>query len=198
MVRYSYLDYQSGALPAGRPRGNPAERRDHQAVSAFSHETVKVAVAEAAPDLVIVDASHPEGMALVFAVRARTPKASVVVLCMREQDEEFLAWAGIGISGYLGPDTSAQHLLSAVRRIGAAEVACPPRLATLLLNRCANRSDERVTRAGIFALTSREREIAELLADSRSNKLIARQLQVALPTMKNHVRSILDKWDVRS
>ena len=38
----------------------------------------------------------------------------------------------------------------------------------------------------------------ELLADGLPNKLIARRLQVALPTVKNHVHSILDKWDVRS
>jgi DNA-binding CsgD family transcriptional regulator len=67
-----------------------------------------------------------------------------------------------------------------------------------LLNRFATRSSERVARAGVHALTTREHEIAGLLADGMSNKLIARRLQVALPTVKNHVHSILEKWDVRS
>jgi hypothetical protein len=99
-------------------------------------------------------------------------------------DEDFLAWADIGISGYLGPDSSAHDLLSAARRIGVGEVACPPRLTTLLLSGMAVRSGERSTRSNIFALAAREREIAELLADGLSNKLIARRLQVALPTVK--------------
>ncbi len=169
-----------------------------QAVGAFSHETADAAAIEFSPNIVVIDASHPEGTSLVAAVRAHVPKVSVVVLAMRERDEDFLAWADIGISGYLGPDTSARDLISTVRRAGAGEVVCPPRLTALLLNRFADRSNDRATRAGIHALTPREREIVELLADGLPNKLIARRLRVALPTVKNHVHSILDKWDVRS
>jgi DNA-binding NarL/FixJ family response regulator len=169
-----------------------------QAVGAFSHETANAAAIEFSPGIVVIDASHPDGTALVAAVRVHVPKVSVVVLAMRERDEDFLAWADIGISGYLGPDTSTRDLISTVRRAGAGEVVCPPRLTALLLNRFADRSNDRATRAGIHALTPREREIVELLADGLPNKLIARRLRVALPTVKNHVHSILDKWDVRS
>ncbi len=168
------------------------------AVGAFSHETADAAALEFAPSIVVIDASHPDGTSLVATVRARIPNASVIVLAMRERDEDFLTWADIGISGYLGPDTSARDLISTVRRAGAGEVVCPPRLTALLLNRFADRSSDRATRAGIHALTPREREIVELLADGLPNKLIARRLRVALPTVKNHVHSILDKWDVRS
>ncbi len=171
----------------------------NRACGASSRETVEAALAAFAPSMVIVDASHPEGSALVAMVRASVPKVSAVVLARHEGDEDFLAWADLGISGYLGPDTSAGDLLSAVRRVQAGEVACPRRLTALLLNRVADRSSsERVDRAGIFTLTAREREIAELLADGLSNKLIARRLQVALPTVKNHVHSILEKWDCQS
>lgn len=169
-----------------------------QTRSAFSRETVEAALAAFAPGVVVVDASHPEGAALVATVRGHAPKANVVVLATGDRDEEFLAWADVGISAYLGPDSSADDLLSAVRRVGMGEVACPPRLTALLLNRFAGRFSERVDRAGIFSLTSREQEIAELLADGLSNKLIARRLCVALPTVKNHVHSILEKWDCRS
>ena len=171
----------------------------NRACGAFSRESVEAALVAFAPSMVVVDAAHPDGTALVATVRASVPKVSVVVLATHEGDEDFLAWADLGISGYLGPDTSAGDLLSAVRRVEAGEVACPPRLTALLLNRFAGRStSERVDRAGIFTLTAREREIAELLADGLSNKLIARRLQVALPTVKNHVHSILEKWDCQS
>ena len=171
---------------------------DVEAFGAGSHDAVEAVVAESAPNLVVVDASHPEGRALVAAVRACLPKVAVIVLAMRERDEEFLAWADIGISGYLGPDTSASSLMSLVRRAAAGDVVCPPRLTALLMNRFAGRSSDRTSRASIHALTSREREIAALLADGMSNKLIARRLGVALATVKNHVHSILEKWDVRS
>ncbi len=169
-----------------------------RAYGAFSRDTVEATLLAITPAVVVVDAAHPEGAALVATARAHAPTASVVVLAAGERDEEFLAWADVGISGYLELDTSADDLLSAVRRVEAGEVACPPRLTALLLNRFANRSHERAERAGVFSLTSREQEIAELLADGLSNKLIARRLCVALPTVKNHVHSILEKWDCRS
>ena len=171
---------------------------DIDAYGAFSYQTIEAAIAESSPDLVVVESSHPEGIVLVGAVRVHHPKVGVVVLAMREQDDEFLAWAEIGISGYLGPDTSASTLLSTVRRAAAGDVVCPPRLTALLLNGFADRSTDRTSRAGIHTLTPREREILALLADGMSNKLIARRLRVALATVKNHVHSILDKWDVRS
>ncbi len=170
----------------------------NQVCGASSRETVEAALAAFAPALVVVDASHPETAVLVATVRGHAPEAKVVVLAAGERDEEFLAWADVGIAGYLGTDTSIAGLLSAVRRVGAGEVACPPRLTALLLNRFATRSNERADRAGIFSLTAREQEIAELLAEGLSNKLIARRLCVALPTVKNHVHSILEKWDCRS
>jgi len=168
------------------------------AISASSFENVAALSADCQPSVVVIDSSHPQGATLVASIRAGNPKLNVIVITMRERDEEFLAWADVGISGYLGPDSSTRDLVATVRRVEAGEVVCPPRLTALLMNRFASRSEERSTRAGIYALTSREREIAELLAAGMSNKLIARRLQVALPTVKNHVHSILDKWDVRS
>jgi len=171
---------------------------DVDVFGAYSRETAEAAARKVAPSLLIVDASHPEGTTLVAAIRAYIPDAGVIVLATHDNDEDLLSWAKVGISGYLGPDASVSDLVSTVRRAGAGEVVCSPRMAALLLNRCAGRSFDRASRAGVHVLTSREREIAGLLADGLSNKLIARRLRVALPTVKNHVHSILDKWGVQS
>jgi len=165
---------------------------------ASTREIAEATAMKSAPDLVVVDASHPEAVTWVAAVRARLPTVKVIVLAVRERDEEFLAWVRIGISGYLGPDTSAHDLISTLRRAGAGEVVCPPRLTALLMDRFANRSNDHATRAGIYALTSREQQIVALLADGLSSKLIARRLCLALATVKSHIHNILDKWDVRS
>ena len=171
---------------------------DIQVFSACSEETAAAVVREASPRLVVIDSSHPEAMTVVAAVRERAPDIGVIVLAMREEDEDFLAWADTGIRGYLGPESSMHDLAATIRRAGTGEVVCPPRLTALLLNRLADRSAGRAGRAGIHALTLREREVVKLLADGLPNKLIARRLRVAVPTVKNHVHSILDKWDVRS
>ncbi len=171
---------------------------DIQVLSACSEETAVAVVREANPGLVVIDSSHPEAMTVVAAVRELAAHIGVVVLATREEDEDFLAWADTGICGYLGPESSIRDLVATVRSAGAGEVVCPPRLAALLLNRLADRSTGRPSRAGIHSLTLREREVVKLLADGLPNKLIARRLRVAVPTVKNHVHSILDKWDVRS
>lgn len=169
-----------------------------KAVGASSRASIKSAVAKFKPTLVIIDASHPEAITLVAAVRAHVPSVSLVVLTLHDRDEDFLDWTEVGISGYLGPDSSAGDLVSTVRRAAAGDVVFPPRLTALLLNRLAERSRSRALRAGVHALTSREHEVAALLADGLPNKLIARQLCVALPTVKNHIHNILAKWNVRT
>lgn len=175
-----------------------ADNGDLQAFGASSREAIEALIAEAKPSLAVVDALHPEAATLIAAARVRIPKLSVVVLAMQDRDEDFLAWTDVGISGYLGPDTSAGDLVSAVRRVAAGNIVYPPRLTALVLSRLSLRSSERAAKAGIYALTSREREVAALLADGLSNKLIGRRLRIAQPTVKNHIHNILAKWDVQS
>lgn len=175
-----------------------ADSGDIQVFGASSCESIESVVEKAKPSLAVVDALHPEAAALIAAVRVCAPKLNVVVLAMQDRDEDFLAWTDVGISGYLGPDTSAGDLVSAVRRVAAGDIVYPARLTALVLSRLSTRSSERTARAGMYALTSREREIAALLADGLSNKLIGRRLCIAQPTVKNHIHNILAKWDVRS
>lgn len=169
-----------------------------QVFGASSCASIEDIVAEAKPSLAVVDALHPEAAALIAAIRARVPKLNVVILATQDRDEDFLAWTDVGISGYLGPDTSAGDLVAAVRRVAAGDIVYPARLTTLVLSRLSTRSSERTNRAGMYALTSRERQVAALLADGLSNKLIGRRLCIAQPTVKNHIHNILAKWDVQS
>lgn len=169
-----------------------------KACGAFSSDTAEAAALEFAPGLIVIDASHPEGATLVAAVQARVALVHVIVLATRERDEDLLTWAKIGASGYLASDTSAHDLISTVHRVAAGETAYSPKLTALLMSRLADRGNNGSTRAGIHALTCREREIAALMAEGLSNKLIARRLGIAVATAKNHIHSILEKWDVRS
>jgi len=85
-----------------------------------------------------------------------------------------------------------------VRRISVGEVVFSSRLTALTLRQLADDAKLRETPRGFHELTSREREVAALLGEGMSNELIARWLHVAVPTAKNHVHSIFDKWGVRS
>jgi len=169
-----------------------------KACGASSRDTTEAAALEFAPSLLVVDASHPEAATLVAAVQAGVAMVRIIVLTTRERDEDLLTWAKIGVSGYVASDTSAHDLISTIHRVVAGEAVYPPKLTALLMSRLADRGGDGSTRAGIHALTCREREIAALMADGLSNKLIARRLGIAVATAKNHIHSILEKWDVRS
>jgi len=169
-----------------------------KAFGASSRDTAEAAALEFAPSLVIIDASHPEAAMLVAAVQASVAMVRIIVLTTRERDEDLLTWAKIGVSGYLASNTSAHDLISIMHRVAAGQTAYPPQLTALLMSRLADRSTDLSIRTGIHALTCREREVAALMADGLSNKAIARRLGIAMATAKNHIHSILEKWDVRS
>jgi two-component system nitrate/nitrite response regulator NarL len=159
---------------------------------------IDVAIQDQMPDVVVVDSSQPGGLAIVSGIRARVPSVRLVVLALSDHEEEFLAWANVGISGYVAPETPLDELISVIRRSAAGEVTCPPRLTALLLSRFATQVGVTQSRGGVHHLTLREREILEFLADGLSNKLIACRLRITAATVKNHVHSILRKWDLRS
>jgi two-component system, NarL family, nitrate/nitrite response regulator NarL len=150
------------------------------------------------PETVVVDSAHPDGFAFVSTIRTQFPAVSLVVIAASDCEEDFLAWANVGISSYVAPETPLDELIAIIRRSAAGEVFCPPRLTALLLSRFAAKRGTALTRAGVHSLTRREREVLEFLADGLSNKLIALRLQIAEATVKNHVHSILEKWNLPS
>ena len=149
-------------------------------------------------ELMVVDARHPDAFTEVSDVRIQFPLVAVVVLAATEKQDEFLVWASIGISGYVEPDTSSSQLVTILRRVAAGEVVCSPRLTAVLLKHKPAVVSVPPAIGGIFELTRREREVVEQLAEGLCNKRIARKLRIAESTVKNHVHSILEKWDLRT
>jgi DNA-binding NarL/FixJ family response regulator len=169
-------------------------------VIAFQERAPEVlnTAARGMPEVVVVDAAHPDGFAFVAAIRTEFPSVKLVVIAASGCEEEFLAWANIGISSYVAPETPLDELIEIIRRSAAGEVFCPPRLTALLLSQFAAKPAVTPTRASVHSLTRRECEVLEFLADGLSNKLIALQLRIAEATVKNHVHSILEKWNLSS
>jgi DNA-binding NarL/FixJ family response regulator len=91
--------------------------------------------------------------------------------------------------------------LTAVLRAVKGEAVCPPRIAAGLFRRVAALSSASSDQASLQSearLTAREAEVLALIDDGLSNKQISRRLYIEVPTVKNHVHSILDKLGARS
>jgi two-component system nitrate/nitrite response regulator NarL len=143
------------------------------------------------PEAVLLDVPGPAGLEGLRQLEAAVPMARIIVLNVSDADEQaVIAWAEAGVGGLLSRDVDIDDVAQAVQTTASGGTVCSPRLAALLLRRLAKSAEERPVTS---PLTSRELEIAQLLEQGMSNKEIAARLQIELPTVKNHVHSILTK-----
>jgi DNA-binding NarL/FixJ family response regulator len=146
------------------------------------------------PDALLLDASGGDAFAKLLLVRAALPDLRIVAFGVAEADEAMMAWAEAGAAGFVARGASAKDVVTALRGAMRGELVCSPRAAGLLLGRLRALAAPRLAVfPSRYPLTQREREIAQLMRDGLSNKLIARRLGIRIATVKNHVHSILAK-----
>lgn len=156
------------------------------------------AVAEHTPDLSIVDVRLPpgfrdEGLRAAQQIRASWPEVGVLVLSQyveRAYAAELLA-DGRGGVGYLLKDrvTALDDFLDAIDRVAAGGTVMDPEVVRQLFAR-----NDRKT--GIGALTPREREVLDLMAQGLSNSAICAALVIAPVSVEKHITNILAKLDL--
>jgi DNA-binding NarL/FixJ family response regulator len=148
------------------------------------------------PDAVLLDTALPSGFDAVASIVAAAPEIPVIALAMVEAEHEILTWAEAGIAGFVPRSASISDVIRTVSLAVRGEQICSARVAGSMIRRLRQLAiltrDERYGPV-VGRLTAREQEIAELIVHGLSNKLIARHLHIALPTVKCHVHNILDK-----
>lgn len=158
---------------------------------------VRSVVASGAPRIILLDVAFPDGLRLVVELRRLCPGTSIVALGLRETDEDVLAWAEVGIAGYVPETSSVADMLRLIEQIGRGEQTCSPRIAGTLLRRIAW-SDARSGSPDAFLshLTRREMQVLDLINAGFSNKDIARRLEISVSTAKTHVHHLLGKLNM--
>jgi len=150
-------------------------------------------VFELRPDVVLTDLEMPGGDRLVRACVRAAPDSKVLALCVSDSELELLNAAEAGVSGYVTHDTSLDELVSAVESVSRGEMLCSPRVAATLLRHVGALATRARPLREEARLTPRELQILELIDAGRSNKEIAGELYIEVPTVKNHVHNILEK-----
>jgi two-component system nitrate/nitrite response regulator NarL len=148
------------------------------------------------PDVALLDMAMTDAFSIARHLRRSGATSRIVALGMSGSEAEVLNCAEIGISGFVTHEASIAEMLSAVEAAARGEVHCSPKIAGSLFRRIAALSTERATGNGPAALTARESQILKLMQQGMSNKMISRSLGIELPTVKNHVHSILAKLGI--
>ena len=146
------------------------------------------------PDIVLTDLLMPDvdGIVVTQTIRAEIPDARVIVLTSVGDEHAWVVRAvRAGAIGYVSKAADAYEVVQAIRSVVDGQVHLSPRAAARLMQEVRSPRDE-------VGLTSREREVLREMAAGRTNKQIAQSLQIALSTVKCHVRAILDKLEAES
>jgi DNA-binding NarL/FixJ family response regulator len=150
--------------------------------------------AELAPDVILLDLKMPgmKGTDVIADLVARDSPARILVLTSVTDPAAAQAAVRAGAAGFLYKDVDPDALVRAIRSVHDGNLLLAQEAAGSLLHRGADRGAV----AGMAALTGREREVLEQITRGRSNREIARALNVAEKTVKTHVSSVLAKLGV--
>ncbi|MCA3747969.1 MAG: response regulator transcription factor [Rubrobacter sp.] len=142
------------------------------------------------PDLVLMDLRMPEmdGVAATERILAERPQTRVLVLTTYDSDADILRAVEAGASGYLLKDTPREELFAAIRAAMEGESPLDPAVAGRLMRRVRTPPEN--------ALSGREIEVLNLVAQGASNREIARRLWISETTVKTHLLHIYEKLGV--
>jgi DNA-binding NarL/FixJ family response regulator len=154
---------------------------------------------ELVPDIVIMDVAMPglNGIEATRQILKQAPSVRVIALSMHS-DRRFVGeMLKVGASGYLLKDGAFDELVRAIRAVLAGQTYLNPRIASIVIEYHVRRPQTENSSAW-SVLTSREREVLQLLSEGKTSKLIAAQLHISAKTVESHRRQITDKLGLRS
>lgn len=156
------------------------------------HEALRLA-RELHPDVVVLDFSMPllNGLEAAREIHRCEPQTRTILLTMYQDDAYVLEAIREGIRGYVMKAQVSVDLLTAINEVMRGMVYLSPGISATLINAYVNKSDQ-----PIDPLTSRERQVLQLIAESNSTKAIARILGLSPKTAESHRSRLMKKLDI--
>lgn len=151
------------------------------------------------PDVVLMDVRMPnmDGIAAARRILEGGSTARVVMLTTFDMDEYVYEALRAGASGFLLKDVPPERLVAGIRAVASGESLLAPSVTRRLIETFVQRQPSRALPQNVKELTSREREVLELMARGLSNAEIAETFTVSETTVKTHVAHILGKLELR-
>jgi len=154
----------------------------------------------ALPDVAVLDIAMPNlsGIEAAQRITAALPHTGIVILSMHSDEGYVLRALKAGAKGYLLKDSAEDDLIDAIRAVHQGKAFFSPEISNMLVEDYMHEIRARGAADSYELLTSREREILQLLAEGKSNKDIASSLNLSLYTVETHRRNLQDKLNLHS
>lgn len=162
-------------------------------------QTVELA-ASLVPDVVVVDIAMPNlnGVEATRQMVNKQPAISVVILSMYSDETYVMRALKAGARAYLLKDSAVTDLIRAIEAVSQGKSFFSPKISRILAEDYVRALKQKGSVDTYELLTTREREIFQLLAEGRTNKEVATNLNISLYTVETHRRRILQKLNLHS
>jgi two-component system, NarL family, response regulator NreC len=162
-------------------------------------DAVRLAL-ELKPDVAILDIAMPRlnGIEATRQIIRRAPEIRVLILSMYADEGYITQVMQAGATGYLLKDCADADLTQALTAVARGKSYFSPTVAKAMLDEYVRHLAERGITDRYDALTEREREVFQLIAEGRNNKQIADLLYLSVSTVETHRARIMDKLDAHS
>jgi two-component system response regulator NreC len=152
------------------------------------------------PDVVVMDVAMPvlNGIDAAARITSSKPKTAVIVLSMHSDESYVLRALKSGVKGYLLKDSAESDLIAAIRHVMAGKTFFSPAISNMLVQDYIREIRQRGVEDSYELLTSRERELLQLMAEGRTAKEIAADLNLSAHTIDTHRANIMRKLNVNS
>jgi len=152
------------------------------------------------PDVAVLDIGMPvlNGIEAARQISAKLPRTAIVMLSMHSDEGYVLRALKSGARAYLLKDSAEYDLIAAIKAVSEGKAFFSPAISKLLVEDYMRQMRERDVEDSYELLTTREREILQLLAEGESNKDVASRLNLSLYTVETHRGNILQKLNLHS
>jgi DNA-binding NarL/FixJ family response regulator len=159
---------------------------------------VKLAT-ELSPDIVLMDVNMKDlnGIEASRQIISKAPSVKIIGLSMHSARQFVTEMLSAGVKGYLLKEAAIEELKQGIRTVANGDVYLSPRIATGVIKEFTRGLDKE--KSPVFLqLTSREREVLQMMAEGKTTKEIAFSLEISIKTIETFRRQIMDKLKIHT